>query len=152
MKLYTAFVFFLLLLNLSVEGQSVPQGMKYQAVARDLKGQVMANQDLQLKISLYSDPVNRDVAYMEIHKVITGALGLFSLSVGEGIPVKGRFEEIPWSSQEVWMEVAVQTDDETDFITISDSKMLSVPYAFFAATAGELAEPSGQRAIEISAP
>lgn len=125
-------------------GQSVPQGMKYQAVARNEKGQVMASQHIQLRISLYSDPVKREVAYQEIHKVITSELGLFSLSVGEGINFKGQFEDIPWSSEEIWMEVEVQTDDETDFITISDSKMLSVPYAFFAATAGELAE-TGER-------
>lgn len=145
MKRFTPLVFLCLLFATSAIGQGVPQGMKYQAVARDLKGQVMANQDIQLKISLYSDPVKREVAYMEIHKVITNELGLFSLSVGSGITFKGSFQEIPWSSQEIWMEVAVQTDDETDFITISDSKMLSVPYAFFAATAGELADASGQR-------
>lgn len=126
-------------------GQSVPQGMKYQAVARNEKGQVMSNQDIQLRISLYSDPVKREIAYQEIHKIVTSELGLFSLSVGEGINFKGKFEDVPWSSEEIWMEVEVQTDDETDFITISDSKMLSVPYAFFAATAGELAGSSGDR-------
>ena len=119
--------------------------MKYQAVARDLKGQVMSNLNIQLRITLYSDPVQKEIAYVEIHKTRTSDLGLFSLSVGEGIAMKGLFENVPWSSREIWMEVAVQTDDETDFITISDSKMLSVPYAFFAATAGELSETSGQR-------
>ena len=119
-------------------GQSVPQGMKYQAVARDEKGQVMANRDLQLKISLYTDPLKKQIDYAEIHKLITSDLGLFSLSVGEGVALKGAFENIPWSTGEVWMEVAIQTDDKADFITISDSKMLSVPYAFHAGTASEL--------------
>lgn len=145
MKRFTPLFFALLLIALDSHGQSVPQGMKYQAVARDLKGQVMDNQFIQLKISLYSDPVVRDVAYMEIHKVYTNELGLFTLSIGEGISFKGSFESIPWSSEEVWMEVAVQLDDETDFITISDSRMLSVPYAFHAATAGELAGNAGDR-------
>lgn len=145
MKLFTPLLFAFLLIALDSQGQSVPQGMKYQAVARDLKGQVMANQFIQLKISLYSDPVQRDVAYVEIHKVYTNEFGLFSLSIGEGISFKGSFEAIPWSSAEVWMEVAVQTDDETDFITISDSRMLSVPYAFHAATANEIVGNAGDR-------
>jgi hypothetical protein len=145
MKLFTPLFFAFLMLALDSQGQTVPQGMKYQAVARDLKGQVMANQFIQLKISLYSDPVKRDVAYIEIHKVYTSELGLFSLSIGEGIRFKGRFENIPWSSAEIWMEVAVQTDDETDFITISDSRMLSVPYAFHAATANEVIGSAGDR-------
>ena len=145
MKLFTPLLFAFLLIALDSQGQSVPQGMKYQAVARDLKGQVMANQFIQLKISLYSDPVQRDVAYIEIHKVYTNEFGLFSLSIGEGISFKGSFETIPWSSAEVWMEVAVQADDETDFITISDSRMLSVPYAFHAATANEVIGNAGDR-------
>jgi hypothetical protein len=32
--------------------QSVPQGMKYQAVARDLSGEVMADQAIAIKIAL----------------------------------------------------------------------------------------------------
>ncbi|MBK8831279.1 MAG: hypothetical protein IPN60_10550 [Saprospiraceae bacterium] len=47
------------------------------------------------------------------------------------------------------MEVAVQTDDETDFITISDSRMLSVPYAFHAATANEIIGNAGDRSLVI---
>lgn len=144
MKSLTPLIICCILFAQPIYGQNVPQGMKYQAVARDLTGQVLGNQDIQLRVTLYSDPVNKDIAYIEIHKAITNDLGLFSLSIGQGIAVKGLFENVPWSSREIWMEVAVQTDDETDFITISDSKMLSVPYAFFAATAGELSEHGGR--------
>ena len=125
----------LLFLGLPLHAQHVPNGMKYQAVARDMQGQVLANRDLQLRISLYADPHKQAIDYIEIHKVHTSDLGLFSLTVGEGFTAKGAFADIPWSSGEIWMEVAIQTDDETDFVTISDSRMLSVPYAFHALTA-----------------
>jgi len=136
----TTLIATLLFLVLITSGfaQHVPQGMKYQAVARDMKGQVIANQDLQLRISLYADPLKKAIDYVEIHKVITNELGLFSLTVGEGFVSQGIFSTIPWSTGEVWMEVAIQTDDETDFVTISDSRMLSVPYAFHALTASEI--------------
>lgn len=145
MKRYIQLILLMILPICYSIAQSVPQGMKYQAVARDLQGHILANKDLQLKIILYSDPVQRVVAYEEMHKVLTSDLGLFSLSVGDGIPMKGHFNSVPWSEQEVWMSVAIQTEDETDFTTISDSKMLSVPYAFHAATAGEIAGGSAQR-------
>ncbi len=136
-KLFTLLLSLFLLQSISY-GQSVPQGMKYQAAARDEKGQVMGNQFIQLKVTLYSDPVRRDVEYEEIHKVMTNELGLFSLSIGEGLTNRGQFKNVPWSEKEIWMQIAIQADDETDFITISDSKMLSVPYAFHAATASEI--------------
>lgn len=140
MKIISLLISGLLMVQLCT-AQSVPQGMKYQAVARDQQGKIWASRDLQLKITLYSEPVQKDIAYIEIQKITTNELGLFSLSIGGGIPIKGSFEEVPWSTGEIWMEVAVQTDDETDFVTISDSKMLSVPYAFHAATASELTGP-----------
>ncbi len=143
MKYYIALLLFSGIFTAQALAQSVPLGMKYQAVARDTKGQVMANQDLQLKITLYSNPLDKKVAYSEIHKIITNELGLFTLSVGEGITYKGSFREVPWSSSDIWMEVAIQTDDETDFVTISDSRMLSVPYAFHAATANEILDATG---------
>ena len=139
MKLLTTLFLGLLLSGTSLFAQNVPNGMKYQAVARDMRGQVLANQDLQFRISLYADPRKQVIDYIEIHKVYTNDLGLFSLTVGEGFTVKGSFSDIPWSSGEVWMEVAIQTDDETDYVTISDSRMLSVPYAFHALTASGLA-------------
>lgn len=147
MKHFLTLLAGLLILGQSVVAQQVPNGMKYQAVARDTRGQVLANRDLQLRISLYSDPLKQAIDYIEIHKVLTNELGLFSLTVGEGFVTRGNFTAIPWSSGEVWMEVAIQTDDETDFVTISDSRMLSVPYAFHALTASEIAGagPGGTR-------
>ena len=127
--------------------QSVPQGMKYQAVARDVKGQLIASRDLQLKITLYSDPALHTTQYTEIHKITTNELGLFTLTIGQGLNASGEFNRVPWSEADIWMEVAIQADDDVEFMTISDSRMLSVPYAFHAATASELVGPSGDRGI-----
>ncbi len=82
--------------------QSVPQGMKYQAVARDLNGQVMSDQTLYIKITLYSDPVKKDISYTELHKVTTGTIGLFDLTIGAGQAISSTFQDVPWSSENVW--------------------------------------------------
>ncbi len=128
-----------------ISAQHVPMGMKYQAVARDLKGQVLSDRNLQLRISLYTDVKRKDIAYSEVHKTITSAQGLFSLTIGEGHVSKGKFSKVPWSSEDVWMEVAIMADDYTEFVVISDSRMLSVPYAFHAATASELTGEGSSR-------
>ena len=141
------------MLSGSAMAQTVPMGMKYQAVARDARGQALSNTELQLRINLYVDPVVREIAYTELHKTRTDDLGLFSLSIGEGLPVKGAFADVPWSEADVWMEVSIQLDGYADFLTISDSRMLSVPYAFHAATAGELIDqPGGGRGSSTADP
>jgi hypothetical protein len=148
MKRFFTLLISLCLLSTMSFAQSVPQGMKYQAVARDTKGQVITNRGLQLKVTLYSDTELRLTQYTEVHKIITNELGLFSLTIGQGFNAEGTFDKVPWSETDIWMEVAIQTDDDVEFITISDSRMLSVPYAFHAATASEIVgSPGGNRGL-----
>ncbi|MGI8633932.1 MAG: hypothetical protein ACR2KZ_00880 [Segetibacter sp.] len=126
----------------SAYAQGVPQGMNYQAVARNLVGSVIPNQEISLKISLLTQGSGASVYYTEVHTVTTSPLGLFTLVVGEGKVEKGSFKTIPWSTEDVWMQVALKDKGKLDFVTISNSKLFAVPYAFHAATAGELVSNS----------
>lgn len=121
------------------QAQQMPQGMKYQAVARNLMGGVLANQPVTLKITLTSKTTGSAKAYYsEIHTVTTNALGLFDLTVGSGKAGAGSFKSIPWSAEDIWMEIAIQDNGKNAFSTISSSRLLAVPYAFHAMTANEL--------------
>ncbi len=126
--------------------QAVPQGMKYQAVARDHAGEVLGNEKISLKISLYTTTDRSATTYIETHLVTTNQLGLFTLTIGNGTIESGEFSEVPWSTSDIWMEIAIKGREDRDFNIISASKMLSVPYAFHAATASELIGESGGRA------
>ncbi len=125
----------------TVYAQKIPLGMKYQAVARNLSGEILANQEISLKISLGSFSTGSKSLvnyYSETHDVITDQLGLFTLVIGEGKVQSGTFNEIPWSTEDIWMQVAIKDKGKTDFSTISNSKLLAVPYAFHAGTANSL--------------
>lgn len=135
-------LFFALTIFCSVFAQTVPQGMKYQAVARDTKGQVLANQKISLKINLVTGTPSPAVYYSEVHDIITNELGLFTLVIGEGSNNTGVFKDVPWSTQDIWMQVAIKDKNATNFTTISNSKLLAVPYAFHAATASQLVNGS----------
>ncbi len=121
---------------MSLLAQSVPQGMNYQAVARDMDGRVLADQDISLKISLLGDSPQGKVMYSEIHEVQTSGLGLFNVVIGEGAAGLGDFSEISWGSVQVWMDIALELNDE--YISIATTRLLTVPYAFHAGTAGEI--------------
>ena len=129
------------------QAQQVPQGMKYQAVARSLMGDVLANQPVTLKISLNSKIAGSStVHYSETHTVTTNALGLFDLTIGAGKVGAGTFKNVPWSSQDIWMEIAIQDGGKSGFSTVSSSRLLAVPYAFHAMTATELVGNPNARA------
>jgi hypothetical protein len=127
-------------ISFSLLAQSVPQGMNYQAVARDNSGVVIADQMINLEVTLLNQIVGeRQIkSYSEIHWVKTNKLGLFTLTIGQGEPSLGDFWRVPWSTADIWMEISIKGPDSDRFISISNSKILSVPYAFHAATASEL--------------
>lgn len=118
-------------------GQGVPQGMKYQGVARDANGHVLVNQRIALKINLNGENTPKLINYSEVHEVLTNSLGLFTLTVGAGRVESGTFQQIPWATDNIWMEVAMR-DDDGFFSTISHNKLLAVPYAFHAGSADNL--------------
>ncbi|MCP9236446.1 hypothetical protein [Lewinella sp. JB7] len=135
-RLLSTISLFLLTFTLLM-AQGVPSGMQYQAVARDLATRVMPDTDIELQVNLLANGQSDQVVYAERHLVRTNTLGLFTLTIGEGESTRGTFAEVPWASREVWMEIKIR-EQGGDFVTVSNSKMLSVPYAFHAATAGDL--------------
>ena len=119
--------------------QGVPEGMKYQALARDTRGVILSNEPIVLEISLLSNMKEKSkVHYSETHAVTTSALGLFDLVIGAGSTGKGIFNNVPWSTDDIWMQVRIKEKGSADFTTVSNSKLLAVPYAFHAATASQL--------------
>lgn len=128
-----------LMISAYTSGQSIPGGMNYQAVARGKAGEVLANHSITLKINLQSQGlVKSNVYYSEIHHAMTNQSGLFSIVIGTGSIMRGSFTEIPWSTENIWMEVGIQEESASDFIHISNTELLAVPYAFHAGTASEL--------------
>lgn len=134
------FTLFSLFLGLAVlQAQTVPQGMKYQAVARDLDGNVIANSAVSIKIGLTGAPEDNTRHYDEVHRVTTNDMGLFSITIGSGKVLNGEFLSIPWSTDRIWIEIALDPRGGEAFEVVSTTQLLSVPYAFHAETAGKIA-------------
>lgn len=136
-KLIYLSIFFSVFIASSIFAQT-PQGMKYQALARDTHGNVLVNQEVSLQISLQDNTKSQKKYYVETHSSKTNKSGLFSLIIGEGVVQEGNFKAIPWSMSEVWMQIAIKENDATDYTIVSNSKLLAVPYAFHAGTASNL--------------
>ena len=81
---------------LQATGQ-VPQKFSYQAVLRNTDGTILANQTVDVKISLHKTEVAGTVVYSEVHSTTTSNAGVISLPIGGGVVGSGTFASIPWS-------------------------------------------------------
>ena len=83
MKTFTLF-FIALFLGMAVSAQT-PQSFRYQAVARDNSGNVLANQAVSFRISMLGGSISGSVSYSETHTgLTTNAFGLVELEIGKG--------------------------------------------------------------------
>jgi uncharacterized protein (TIGR02145 family) len=111
-----------------------PQAFKYQTVVRDGNGQVLADQNVNFRISIQQSASFTDV-YVETHDALTNAFGIAVLNIGDGTPESGDFTTIDWGADESHIQVEVDINGGTDYIVMGTSQLLAVPYAMHAKTA-----------------
>ena len=109
MKKINLVVTLIVLFLLSGYSENTPQGINYQGVAHDLNGNVIKNKPLTLKIALVNPLNKKGNYYTELHQVITNNYGLFTLVIGTGKAESGVFTNIPWSKEEIWIDVAMKS-------------------------------------------
>ena len=64
-----------------------PQGIPYQAIARNASGVAIANTAVKVRFSIRDSIATGAIKYQETHSATTSALGLFSVNVGMGTVV-----------------------------------------------------------------
>ena len=117
--------------------QSVPEGMRFQAIARDLDGNLLSKKPIIVQVELLSNAQSETIHYSETHSVSSSDLGLIDFIIGEGAAA-GKFSSIPWTKNEIWVRISVKQEGEKDFQIVSSGQLYSVPYAQYATSAGSL--------------
>ena len=143
----------LILLCLPMIGfaQSVPQGINYQAVARDVSGAVLMNQVLAIQFSVISDITTGNVSWQETHTATTNDYGLFTAIIGQGVSTSvgssAAFNVIDWGASNHLLKVEV--DFGNGLVDMGTTAFMSVPYALYAANSGSsIAGPQGIQGIQ----
>ena len=96
-KLFYSAIIILLATNIQILFAQAPEGMNYQAVARDASGAILPNQNVSLKITI-TDGNGGSAVYRETHSATTNQFGLFTLNIGSGTVLLGTFATINWKS------------------------------------------------------
>jgi hypothetical protein len=115
--------------------QGAPQGIKYQAVARDFTGEELVNHDIYVRLSIISGSTGGDVQWIENHTATTNKFGLFILTVGQGAREGGlqdEFSDIQWGDGVHFLKVEIKFREDGEYLNMGTSQFMSVPYALFA--------------------
>ena len=129
----TILFFFFLILFANISFAQTPQGISYQAIARNAGGVPISNHSLQIKFSIVDSVVTGGLVYIESHNTTTNNFGLFSLTVGLGTPILNSFNNINWSKNNKYLKIEMDTNNTSNWILIGTQQMMSVPYSLWSA-------------------
>ncbi|MCD4730860.1 MAG: hypothetical protein K8R74_09690, partial [Bacteroidales bacterium] len=110
----------------------VPQAFKYQAVARNNSGDILANQNVSFQISILQGSAGGTIVFTEIHDVFTNDFGLVNLEIGNESPVVGTLDGINWASGPYFLQIEMDENGSNNYQFMGTSQLLSVPYAQYA--------------------
>jgi hypothetical protein len=119
-----------LLANIAVA--QAPQGIPYQAVARNSSGAILASTAVSVRFTIRDSIASGAIKYRETFAVTTTAQGMFNVNVGQGTPVTGTFAGINWGSNAKFMQVEMDPSGGSSYVDMGTQQMMSVPYALYA--------------------
>lgn len=119
--------FALLIMAAFTAAAQTPQGFSYQAVVRDANNAVVADETVEITVSILQGGAEGTSVYSETYETTTNANGLFTLTIGAKYPES--FATINWSAGPYWIKTESQYGTQAQ-------QLMSVPYALYAAQAG----------------
>ena len=113
-----------------------PEGINYQAVIRNTSGALVTNANMAIRIQIKQNSATGTVVYAERQSVISSQYGLVNFVIGQGTVLSGTFANINWSTGNYWVSLGVDFSNGTNYIDYGSQRLMSVPYAMYAKTAG----------------
>ncbi len=139
-----------LITAISVYAQ-VPQGFNFQAVARGANGDILADTQLGVQVSIIKGSEDGNPLYQEAHTVTTNPLGLIQIIIGEGTAAEGQvFSDIDFGNDNYFVKLAIDPAGGTEYADLGTTRLLSVPYALVAQKAVEGGTGSGGEITEYN--
>ncbi len=137
-KTFLLFVFAVCILSISI----AQSPFKYQAVMRDINGNILINKNVGLRVSIMQGTTPTTV-YSEGHNKTSDQFGIINIEVGTGSVLSGNYLTINWSALNNQLQVEIDMTGGTTYTLLGTSPILSVPVANYAVKAGSSTFPAG---------
>ncbi|MFN5890057.1 MAG: hypothetical protein ACK448_06645, partial [Bacteroidota bacterium] len=147
MKKHILFSILTIITGFAFAQTAPPNGMIYQAVARDGSGNLAVRRTIYVQTTVLKGSATGAVMYSDEHKVISNADAMFSVIVGQGKYLSGTYTkltDIPWDKDKYFFNLKIGvapsiprlgwTPSYTDMGT---TQFWSVPYAMFSGKSGD---------------
>jgi hypothetical protein len=139
-KIHLILVTFFFIIAANAQG---PQGILYEAAARNANGNILANTPISIRFSIHDSAANGNIAYQEIHNTTTNSTGMFRVNIGFGNPVFGSLNSINWANYYEFMQVELDIAGGSNYVNMGTQQIMSVPYALFATKSTSVNIPAG---------
>src|SRR4030065_375034 len=96
---------FLILVSFYLFAQT-PQAFNYQAVLRDVNGDIRASANVTIRIDVLQGSASGTSVYAESFAVTTNSFGLINIQVGKGSVISGTFATINWGGGPYFIKVS----------------------------------------------
>ena len=129
------FIFIAFMVAIAANAQNNPKnsglGFNYQAVVRNVNGVLLADSDVNLRVSLYPGQQASTPTWVETHVVHTDFSGCFGISVGKGerdnSSLVQNYSDVNFSAIYYWLKIEILEGNA--YREISYSQLPSAPYS-----------------------
>ncbi len=119
-----------------------PNGINYQAVIRNNTGALASNTPVAIRVNIRQTSTTGTVVYSERQNVTTDQFGLVNFVIGSGTFLNGGpFANINWANGPFYLDLGVAFSGlpaPTIYMPYGTQQMMSVPYALYAKSSGNL--------------
>jgi hypothetical protein len=130
-------IFIMIVSGANVFAQA-PEMINYQAVVRDLSGNSITNQLVGVRISILQGSTAGPEVFAETQGPTTNSYGLINMQIGTGANIGSPLSSINWGSSTFFIRIEIDPTGGTSYSVSSTSQLLSVPFALYAKTAGNV--------------
>jgi len=129
-----------------VTAQVTPDGILFQAVARDANGNAAAGRNIYAKVNLLKSTATGTSVYAESFKVVSTDDGVFTIVIGKGTRTSGvaGLSSIAWNEALHFVNIQIAIEPslptpgwsaDNNYVDMGTSQLWTVPYALFSSKA-----------------
>ena len=112
-----------------------PNLMSYQAVIWDAGGNLVADKEVNIRLSILQGVLSGPAVFVETHRVRTNSNGLASLLIGGGTTVSGQMSDVKWGEHSFFLKTETDPSGGNNFTISGTTQLVSVPYALYSGVA-----------------